>query len=207
MRVDVIGLGCGEYGAWAQPARGLLEQADLVIGAQRLLDTLPPRCGRTEAEYRPDRIAELLNLSEAAQAAVVLSGDSGFYSGAARLVPLLEQQGYEVQVHPGLSSVQMLAAALRRPWQDWRLCSAHGVDCDPVEQVCYGRPAFFLTGGAVTPGTLCQMLEDADLGDLEASVGERLGYPDQRVVTDRVYALARQSFAPLSVLLVEPAPQ
>ena len=65
---------------------------------------------------------------------------------------------------PGISSVQAFAAKLRRPWQDWLLCSAHGVDCDAVAAVCQDRPAFFLTGGKTGPAEICRELTDAGLG-------------------------------------------
>ena len=61
----------------------------------------------------------------------------------------------------------LLAAALGRPWQDWKLVSAHGCACDPVAEclTAGGKPVFFLTGGAETPASLCGRLAAAGLGD------------------------------------------
>lgn len=42
---------------------------------------------------------------------------------------------------------------------------------------------------------------------MQATVGENLGTPQQKVITDTVQTLAGGSFAPLSVLLVEPCPK
>ena len=47
----------------------------------------------------------------------------------------------------GLSSVQLLAAAVGRPWQDWKLVSAHGRACDPVAEILAHPQVFFLTSG------------------------------------------------------------
>ena len=86
---------------------------------------------------------------------VAYSGDSGFYSGTRSLLPLLHQAGIEADVMPGISSIQVMAARLQVPWQDWKLVSAHGTDCDPVTAVMEGKEVFFLTGGAAgTGGTL-----------------------------------------------------
>jgi precorrin-6B methylase 1 len=87
----------------------------------------------------------------------------------------LREQGVEVQTLPGVSSLQVLAAKLGRPWQDWLLRSAHGTACDPVPAVMQGRPALFLTSGAEGPGDLCRSLTEAGLGDLPVTVGEDLG--------------------------------
>ena len=86
---------------------------------------------------------------------MVFSGDTGFYSGAAALCRALDDAGLPYTVLPGVSSVQLLAAALGRPWQGWRLVSAHGCACDPVAACRAGGTTFFLTGGSETPATLC----------------------------------------------------
>lgn len=206
MTVDVLGLGCGSQDSLTVGAAQAIAQAELIVGARRLLEALPPHSAQLEAEYRPDCIVEKLLNSGVQRAAVVLSGDVGFYSGAAGLLPRLEAAGIPYRVSPGISSLQALSAALGRPWQDWRLCSAHGVDCDPVEQVCHGQSAFFLTGGSVTPADLCRQLTQAGLGELETAVGERLSYPDQRVRRGTAALFAGETFDPLSVLLVQAAP-
>ena len=127
-------------------------------------------------------------------------------AAAAARCRALDDAGLPYTVLPGVSSVQLLAAALGRPWQGWRLVSAHGCACDPVAACRAGGTTFFLTGGSETPATLCQQLADAGLGDAAATVGENLGTPSQRLVTGRAQELAAQHFAPLSVLLVENVP-
>ena len=117
----------------------------------------------------------------------------------------LQAQGYQPVVLPGLSSVQMLSAALGRPWQDWKLVSAHGRACDPVAECMEGKPTFFLTGGSESPATLCAQLAAEGFGKLAAAVGENLGTPEQKVYTGTVGQLAASRFESLSVLLVEAA--
>ena len=132
MTITILGAGCGKA-ALTEEARRALEEAELVVGAKRLLDDLSPAC-KTVAEISSERIAMILSEANCDNACVLLSGDTGFYSGARRLLPLL--QGHKVRVLPGVSSVQALAARLGRPWQDWTLCSAHGVDFDVRCAVC-----------------------------------------------------------------------
>ncbi|MCD8212232.1 MAG: precorrin-6y C5,15-methyltransferase (decarboxylating) subunit CbiE [Oscillospiraceae bacterium] len=206
MNVDILGLGPGSADCMTAGVSEAIQNAELIIGAQRLLEALPACSARLVNEYRSDHIADILKESGAGRAAVVLSGDTGFYSGASGLLPLLDQAGISWRICPGVSSVQALAAALGESWQDWRLCSAHGTGCDAVEQVCCGRSTFFLTGGPVSPAELCRELARAGLGELEAVAGENLSYPDQRLRKGTVEQLAEEKFGPLSVLLVRPAP-
>lgn len=207
MQVTLIGLG-GTPGTLAAEAREALERAEIVLGAQRLLESLPAIEGQKHAAAtRAVDILTHIQNKNAERLCVVFSGDTGFYSGAKNLLTLLRERNIDCRVLPGLSSVQLLAARLGEPWQDWRLCSAHGVDCDPITEVMQGKPAFFLTGGRDTPATLCRTLTDAGLGALRAVVGENLSYPNERIATSTAAACAEMEFAPLSVLLVDAAPR
>ena len=203
MNVTLIGLG-GAGDTVTSAAREALECSEVVIGAPRLLEGLA-KSDRQKyfTEYRTEEIIAILARENAARACVVFSGDTGFYSGARTLLPRLAARGYACRVLPGLSSVQLLAARLGRPWQDWTLVSAHGAACDPVATAMRGKPAFFLTGGANTPDVLCRALAEAGLGEVRVTVGENLAAADERVIEATAADAASQTFAPLSVLLVE----
>ncbi len=204
--VTLIGIGCGTEATMTAEAAAALRKARLILGASRMLESLPKH-GLTapcRAAYLPEDILQHIQQAQG-DVCVLYSGDSGFYSGARGLLPLL--QGYEVRVFPGISSLQALAARLGRPWQDWRLCSAHGVDCDPVAEVCQGKPVFFLTGGKQTPDSLCRALAEAGLGDLPVTVAEDLTADTERIQSGAAGELAKQTFSGLSVLLAEAAPR
>ena len=208
MQVTLIGLGSGTGETLTAEARRALEQAELVLGAERLLENLPNvEHQKRAAATKSAELFALLTQSDAERPCVVFSGDTGFYSGASGLLALLREAGIDFRVLPGLSSVQLLASRLGEAWQDWTLCSAHGADCDPVAALMTGRPAFFLTGGRRTPASLCREITDAGLGALRVTVGEKLACPDERVVTMTAAECAELCFEPLSVLLVEAAPR
>ena len=134
-RIALIGMGASAATLTAE-ALEALRRARRVAGARRLLEALPPDVTRDRVPaVRAGEIWQAVR--DVDRAAVLYSGDTGFYSGAAELLELLRGQEREAEVFPGLSSVQMLAARLGRPWQDWKLVSAHGRACDPVAG---GRP-------------------------------------------------------------------
>ncbi len=123
---------------------------------------------------------------------------------------MLRACGISCRVLPGLSSVQLLAAAVGRPWQDWKLVSAHGCACDPVAECLrrHGRPVFFLTGGSRDP---CHPLPHPDrrrAGDsAQRCVGEQLGTPEEKIFFGTAQEAGRKRpLHLLSVLLVEQLP-
>ena len=155
MKITLVGMGSGAPGSLTAAGLEALRGAELIIGARRLLENLPEGCTANRAAlYKTDEICAVLRQTDCAEAAVVFSGDTGFYSGAAALCRALDDAGLPYTVLPGVSSVQLLAAALGRPWQGWRLVSAHGCACDPVAACRAGGTTFFLTGGSDTHDVL-----------------------------------------------------
>lgn len=212
MSVILAGTGCGTAATMTVEVREALENADLLIGAKRLLESIPTEYtnNRKAAVYAADirdLICARLAKEEGAEPhiCVLYSGDSGFYSGTRSLLPLLAEAGIEAKVMPGISSIQVLSARLGIPWQDWLLVSAHGTDCNAVAAVMQGKQVFFLTGGKLGPKELCAQLAEAGLGKLPVTVAERLSYEDERIVKGFAEELAEQDFDVLSVMLAEPA--
>ncbi len=206
MHVTLAGMGCGTAATMTGEVLAAVQEAEYLAGAPRLLQKLHPAvpCG---AATKPEEILRLLLESGAENCCVVFSGDTGFYSGAKHLLPLLRDAGIAVRVLPGISSIQYFAARLERSWQDWTLCSAHGTDCDAVYAVMQGKPACFLIGGTGGIGKLCRQLTDAGLGDLPVTVGEDLSCETERITAGTAAEFSSRTFSSLSVLLAEPAPR
>ncbi len=208
MKVSLVGMGPGSPALLTQAATAALARAELFIGAPRLLE--PYRQGAVpcrEAVLARDILAAL-EQSGAENAAVLLSGDTGFYSGAKGLRPLLLEAGMKVETFPGVSSLQYLCAKIGTPWEDIHPASAHGRACAPAELVARHGRVFFLTGetGDQTPRALCAALEQAGWGKARAWVGSRLSYPNEEIFSGAVEEFSRRDFPPLSVLLVQGEP-
>lgn len=207
MKISIIGVGMGSLGTLTGDARAAIERADVVIGAERLLLSLPDGCRAARyAEIQSEDIIHIVenNLNKNS-ICVLMSGDVGFYSGAKQLLAQLD--GHDITVIPGVSSVQYLAAHLRRPWQDWKLVSAHGKDICAAAVVSGNAETFFLTGGTLTVQGICAQLVDAGLGSITATVGENLGSPDELIKTGTAEVFSQQAAGKLAVLLVDnPAP-
>lgn len=207
MLVFIIGMGSGVESTLTAQAAEALRSAGIIMGARRLLACLPEGCTQNRVStYKAEEMLTLLRAERPSRAVLVYSGDTGFYSGAADILPRLQANGIEYRVLPGISCVQLMASELGRPWQDWRLVSAHGRQCDPVAECMQGAPVLFLTGGEQSPAAICAALNKAGLGGVYAAVGERLGTPQSRVRSGEVRQLAEQEFDSLSVLFVDAVP-
>lgn len=204
MQVTLIGLGCGSTETMTVQAQQALHNADCVIGAPRLLNGLDCTVEKIEAITAHD-IAAFCIRNREKTVCVVYSGDTGFYSGTKSLLPLLKEQKIEVEIIPGISSVQLLAARLGCPWQDWNLVSGHGVSCNVLAEVMQEKPTFLLTGGLLTAEEICRRLTDAGLGNLSVVIGENLSYPEECIRFGTAAEFAGKDLSPLAVMLIESA--
>ena len=98
-----------------------LATAQLVVGAQRLLDATDVPAAATTIGF--DRMGDVLTaLHSSADAVVLASGDPGFFG----IVRALRAHGLALQVLPALSSVASAFGRIGLPWDDAVVVSAHG---------------------------------------------------------------------------------
>ena len=200
-RVVLAGLGMGNSETRTLGLERAIREADALIGAQRMLESVETAGKRCHTAVLARDIAEFIRSDSGRRYAVLLSGDTGFYSGARGLVAELTDM--DVEVLPGIGSLQYFCAQLRRPWQDVRALSLHGRDCDFVGEVRRNPAVFALVGGSDGAHQAIARLCDAGLGTCTVHVGQRLGYDDERIVSGTAQELLNESFDPLSVVLVE----
>ena len=162
MKVSLVGCGCGAETLTAE-ADEAIARAELVIGSERMIREHGKGKPCVPAT-RPEEIVSALRQSECESAAVLLGGDSGFYSGAKSLLPLLSEERVTVArarlaeleslffprpgVQSGVGGMQREAGLL-----------SYGIGCRTVRAVCS-----FLRSGAQRP-----------LGDYRRESGHRRG--------------------------------
>lgn len=200
-QVTVVGIGTGSLAYMTQAAISAITEADLLIGARRMLkaagDLGKPCFGCLD----PDEILRYIKEHpQYRRVAVLMSGDVGFYSGAKKLLPLLGE--FDVQVICGISSVAYFSAKIGLPWEDMHLISLHGRE-EAISRVLRQHPKVFaLVGGSDGIARLCGELTNSGLGEVTVYVGERLSYPDEAITIAKVSQLADRSFDPLSVAVL-----
>lgn len=88
MQVILAAAGGGGPHTMTESCRQALEAAPCIIGARRLLDSLPESWGAQRiAATRPGEILAAIQSLGEERCLVLYSGDTGFYSGARALLP------------------------------------------------------------------------------------------------------------------------
>lgn len=201
-RVCVVGIGPGNPEMLTEQARSAVEQAQCLIGAERMLRAVSRPGQACCAAVAPEQITGWIEAHpEYERVAVVLSGDCGFFSGAKKLLPMLKQ--YDVQVFPGISSLSCLCSRLGTSYEDVVTVSLHGREENLLGHLRQNRRVFVLVGGENGAGKLCARLTRWGFGGVLVHVGERLSMPEERIVSGTAAQLAEQEFHPLSAVLLE----
>ena len=201
-RVDILGIGPGSIGSMTGEARDAVRSADCLIGAKRMLQAVAAPGQRVYDAISPADIADFIASNrQYRHFAVAMSGDVGFFSGAKKLLPLLEN--CDVRLLPGISSLVYLCAKLKTSYDDIFIASLHGRSRNIAADVRANSRVFVLVGGKDGINALCDSLINAGLGQVKISVGQRLSYPDEKIVQGTAQQLSGGVYEPLSVALIE----
>lgn len=202
-QVYLIGVGPGRQDLLTQEAKNCLAQCDVLIGAKRMLEICPGCTNKAfYVSYRKEEICAFLREhAEYRKAAVVYSGDIGFYSGARGMQELLA----EFEVHPvsGISSPLYFLNRLGLPWEDVRLVSCHGQKGNLFGEICLNRRVCALLGERTTVSGICRELLEYGMDRVKVTVGERLSYSGERITSGFPAEMTGQEFDTLSVALFE----
>lgn len=203
----LVGIGMGNEKNRTVEAEQICQSADLLIGARRMLQSVKTEGKAVFESYKPDEIAAYLaEHPQYETAAVLLSGDIGFYSGAKKLYDAIERtEGLEqMEIYPvsGISSVVYFCGKLGVSWEDVHLLSLHGRKQNLIDAVKYHEKVFVLCGEKDGIPKICCKLKEYGLGDVKVTVGTDLSYEQERIVQGTAESLMKEDFAPLSVLLI-----
>lgn len=206
--IALVGIGMGTGDFLTAEAREILCQSEVIIGAKRMAESVSKmlrtvRTGEQEVyiSYNPEDIRDYIDSHpEYTRIAIALSGDTGFYSGAKKLLSVLPE---DTRVIPGISSVVFFASRLKTSWDDIYCSSLHGKQENVIGLLKKHPRIFLLLGKSSDAGTLCRKLNDYGMGDVKVSIGENLGYETERITTARAKALMDIQTDALCVCLLE----
>ena len=201
--VVIAGIGMGTYETMTGEVMKAISDADCLIGAKRMLDAAEDLGKPSVNAIAPEKIMEgIAAHPECRSFCVLMSGDTGFFSGTKKLLPMLKEAGMSVRVLPGLSSMSYLASRLGESYDDCRMVSLHGRSGNIVAHVRNNSKVLCLVGGNDGTADLIRDLNESGLGHVKVCVGERLGYEDEKITTGKAAELTDMSFDSLSAVFI-----
>lgn len=187
MSIYLVGIGMGDEDSLTFAAKEAIKNSDIVFGAERLLRNITAT--NTYSVYLSKDIIPVLERDDPDNVTILFSGDTGFYSGAKKMLEALKswRSDISVKVLPGISSISYLAAKLGESYDDACLFSIHGKNTEKdlkllAEKVAYNDKVFVLLSGADDISAIAKKLTDMNI-DARIFAGANLSY-EEEIITE-----------------------
>lgn len=205
--IDVVGIGLDGAAGLSASTLALIEEAQVLVGAERHLAYFPDHPGqKINLGEGLTGLAQLAPGVEGREKVVILASGDPLFFGLGRL--LLNQFPPELlRFYPHLSCLQLAFSRLKLPWQDVEVVSLHGRDLEllipPLQKGV--SPLAVLTDAQNSPGAVAELYRRLDLPlEYEMAVAENLGAPEgeQLRLFDPKQLDPKTSFAPLNLVVL-----
>lgn len=195
LNITLAGVGMGSQASLTKEVEQAIKEADIILGAKRMIDIYEPRLEKKPYYMAGDIIPYLKKLQgndtfyEDKNVVILFSGDSGFYSGCQSLYRSLRAEtesgalDADISIMPGISSIAYLAACTGESYQDAEICSIHGrKQANLADMIRHNSKTFMLMSGVNDVNSLGQLLLDAGLNQCIVIAGYELSYETQEIM-------------------------
>ncbi|MBN9740877.1 cobalamin biosynthesis bifunctional protein CbiET [Amycolatopsis sp. A1MSW2902] len=173
-RLTVVGIGADGWAGLTPAARDAVRQADVVLGSERQLKSLPADL-RTQPWPSPllPALDEIL-AKQTGRVCVLASGDP-YLSGIATT---LRDRGYALDVHPAVSSATLARARLGWSFEETEVVTVVGRAVHRVARALAPNRKLLVLGASAAE--LRELLKARGYGDSALTAWENLGADDER---------------------------
>ncbi|MEE9593791.1 MAG: precorrin-6y C5,15-methyltransferase (decarboxylating) subunit CbiE [Candidatus Hydrothermarchaeales archaeon] len=200
-KIFVVGTGPGSRDYLTPAAERAVEKAEVLVGGRRALSMFDSDKPKTVIGRDVNGMISYLKENRGKDIAVLTSGDPGFYSILNRLSKDFPEE--DLEVVPGVSSMQLCFAKIKEPWSDAVFLSTHGrVAEDILSEVKSDKTLVFLTDVNSPPQRIAELLLSNGIKDRRAVVGEELGGSNERLVDSSLKEVARGEYSGNCVMVV-----
>ncbi len=201
-RITIAGAGMGVPDGMTASLLDEVENAELIIGAERIAAPFARLGRRVLFEYRAEAIRQIVDEAPEQRILILVTGDQGFFSASEKIAGQLAD--YQPRILPGISSVAYFSAVTGIPYSGAALVSAHGRELNIVSVVRRNRCTFVLAGGNLSQ--LLRTLCIYGYSGLEVYTGEQLSSGNERIrhgtAEDLLINAEKEPFSVLSLMLV-----
>ncbi len=199
-RILVIGTGPGNEKYLTPVARVALEKAQAVAGGSRALMLVSREKRKFQIKNNLHELESFVRENMDKTVAVLTSGDPGIFSILKFLLEKFDRD--EIEVIPGISSLQLCFAKFRETWEDVRLISLHGRNYENISSVVRNnRKVAIFTDSRNSPQKVAEKLLK-ELGNLKAGVCCNLTSEDEIILISNLMEIASGNFPENSIVVV-----
>ena len=220
-RLTVAGIGPGEADYILPAVIKKMKKAHTVIAAKRILPVLKELCQDVNSEADSEnnkpvflamgKIKDTLEqigeiLSKGQDVVMAVSGDPLMYSLYRTICNDPISEGWEVDLIPGVGSLQMLGAAFGETMEEALIISVHGrakTAGSIALAVAENPKVFFLCSKEQGPAWLSQIMLDYQMNHVTVCAGANLSYEDELLESGTPEEMVQKEFPSLCVAMIK----
>lgn len=208
-KIFIVGIGPGSSEYLTKKALDVVKNADITVGSTRaieLFDNIKEKIAFNVKDL-VQKLELAVDLANGGKNVAILStGDPGFSGVLNTVLRISKEKGFNkenIEVIPGISSLQLAAAKSYIQWDNANVMTFHGRENieDILEVLNNGKPTIALPSKKVKD--MAQFLLDNDVDEnRKVLVCERLSYPDEKIVTGTLKEIANSEFTYMCIMII-----
>lgn len=201
-KIKILGMGPGHKDYITPKVLNEIQNAQVIVAAKRILNSVDTK--DKEIISIGINLKGLVNtiksMYKEKTVAILVSGDTGFYSMLRFLKKHFSIE--EMEVIPGISSMQYMFSKIGEPWDDAYIASVHGRNLDIVEKVKKHSKVGLLTDKKWSPQNIAKILIDAGITNKKIYVGENLSYEDEEIISETLEDISYREVYKICVVVI-----
>ena len=209
-KIYIVGIGPGSSEYLTKKAIDTVKNSDYTVGSTRAIDLFDDVQNKIAFNVKEllDKLEEGVKLAVDGNTVSILStGDPGFSGVLNTVLRLSDENGFpkeDIEVIPGISSLQLAAAKCHIQWDNANVMTFHGRE--NIEEILpvinNGKKTIALPSRKVKD--MAQFLLDNGIEkDRKVTVCERLSYPDEKIVNATLSEIAESEFTYMCIMVID----
>ena len=208
-KIYIVGIGPGASEYLTKKAIDTVRSSDYTVGSTRAIDLFDDVAGKIAFNVKDllDKLEEGVQLACDGNTVSILStGDPGFSGVLNTVLRISGEKDFpkeNIEVIPGISSLQLAAAKCHVQWDNANVMTFHGRENieDILPVINNGKVTIALPSRKVKD--MAQFLLDNGVEpDRKVIVCERLSYPDEKIVESNLKDIAQSEFTYMCIIVI-----
>ncbi|MBS7257594.1 MULTISPECIES: cobalt-precorrin-7 (C(5))-methyltransferase [Methanobrevibacter] len=208
-KIFIVGIGPGASEYLTKKAIDTVKTSDYTVGSTRAIELFDDVQNKIDFNVKNllDKIEEGVQLACDGNTISILStGDPGFSGVLNTVLRISKEKNFpkeNIEVVPGISSLQLAAAKCHIQWDSANVMTFHGRENieDILPIINNGKTTIALPSRKVKD--MAQFLIDNGVDeDRKVVVCERLSYPDENIVESTLKQIAQSEFTYMCIMVI-----
>jgi cobalt-precorrin-7 (C5)-methyltransferase len=210
-KLFIIGIGPGSKEYLTQKAIETVEKSEVIIGSLRAINLF--EFGNETIILNVKDLQEKLEYGvdlaiEGKKVCILSTGDPGFSGVLKTIKKIIENKNFSeenIEVIPGISSLQLAAAKNKISWDEANIMTFHGREnvAKILEVIDNGLPTIALPSKNIKDMAEFLLVNGVSEERI-VTICEKLSYPDERIVKTNLKEIMSSDFSYMCVMIIYP---